>query len=110
MILFEEVFVEGKGLLPPDSTAQQGRTPHHDSSELYPTSLMSFTVMAGALEPLAGGGPAQKEYEFTQGLGLKFQAVIAEGRLRSSFGMRSIVAFGMNPQFLLETWRSENLG
>lgn len=97
-------------MLPPDSIAQQGRTPHHDNSARCPTLLMGFILMAGALELLAGGGPAQKAYEFTQGLGWKFQAVIAEGRLRSSFGIRSIVAFGMNPLFLLETWRSENLG
>lgn len=43
-------------------------------------------------------------------LGLKFQAVVSESRFGSRSEMLSIVALGMNPPFLLETWEIEEFG
>lgn len=59
---------------------------------------------------MAGGGQPRAGLSSFKVLGWKSQAATLEGRLRSGYGMLSLVALGMNPLFLLETWRLKRLG
>ena len=104
MFEFVQGRVPGRKEMAQHSSVAQNASPWGPGA-LSPATDQLSPPHQGALALWTGGGPAQKECEFTQGSGLEISGRTWEGRHpqgRAARGMLSVVALGLNPLFLLE--------